>query len=130
MTKDVLTTFPLKKEVSQKAEKKKDWACFLWVQFPDGRQSADEEHEANAGNFPSVAPLAPALRASSQEGPGQWLTLDSNAIMAENEICGTKDPTFHRLLLDTRFELPLGWAFIWSTEARRVVPRAASGWRH
>lgn len=43
-----------------------------------------------------------------QEGPGQWLTLDSNAIMAENEICGTKDPTFHRLLLDTRFELPLG----------------------
>lgn len=46
----------------------------------------------------------------SQEGPGQWLTLDSNAIMAENEICGTKDPTFHRLLLDTRFELPLGLA--------------------
>lgn len=31
--------------------------------------------------------------------------------MAENEICGTKDPTFHRLLLDTRFELPLGSAF-------------------
>lgn len=28
--------------------------------------------------------------------------------MAENEICGTKDPTFHRVLLDTRFELPLG----------------------
>lgn len=48
---------------------------------------------------------------SFQEGPGQWLTLDSNVIMAENEICGTKDPTFHRLLLDTRFELPLGLAF-------------------
>lgn len=46
-----------------------------------------------------------------QEGPGQWLTLDSNVIMAENEICGTKDPTFHRLLLDTRFELPLGLTF-------------------
>lgn len=46
-----------------------------------------------------------------QEGPGQWLTLDSNVIMAENEICGTKDPTFHRLLLDTRFELPLGLVF-------------------
>jgi hypothetical protein len=44
----------------------------------------------------------------SQDGPGTWLTLDSNVIMAENEICGTKDPTFHRLLLDTRFELPLG----------------------
>lgn len=48
---------------------------------------------------------------SFQEGPGQWLTLDSNVIMAENEICGTKDPTFHRLLLDTRFELPLGLVF-------------------
>ncbi|KAF3834955.1 hypothetical protein F7725_027513 [Dissostichus mawsoni] len=47
------------------------------------------------------------LNPSFQEGPGQWLTLDLNAIMAENEICGTKDPTFHRLLLDTRFELPL-----------------------
>ncbi|KAM9358299.1 protein unc-13 homolog A [Symphorus nematophorus] len=48
-----------------------------------------------------------SIRQSNEEGPGQWLTLDSNAIMAENEICGTKDPTFHRLLLDTRFELPL-----------------------
>uniref|UniRef100_A0AAQ4PPZ9 Unc-13 homolog A (C. elegans) n=1 Tax=Gasterosteus aculeatus aculeatus TaxID=481459 RepID=A0AAQ4PPZ9_GASAC len=48
------------------------------------------------------------IRQSNEDGPGQWLTLDSNAIMAENEICGTKDPTFHRLLLDTRFELPLG----------------------
>ncbi|TKS74465.1 Protein unc-13 -like protein A [Collichthys lucidus] len=48
-----------------------------------------------------------SIRQSNEEGPGQWLTLDSNAIMAENEICGTKDPTFHRVLLDTRFELPL-----------------------
>ncbi|XP_047231068.1 protein unc-13 homolog A [Girardinichthys multiradiatus] len=48
-----------------------------------------------------------SIRQSNEEGPGQWLTLDSNVIMAENEICGTKDPTFHRLLLDTRFELPL-----------------------
>uniref|UniRef100_A0A665WT83 Unc-13 homolog A (C. elegans) n=1 Tax=Echeneis naucrates TaxID=173247 RepID=A0A665WT83_ECHNA len=48
-----------------------------------------------------------SIRQSNEEGPGQWLTLDSNVIMAESEICGTKDPTFHRLLLDTRFELPL-----------------------
>ncbi|CAG01353.1 unnamed protein product, partial [Tetraodon nigroviridis] len=48
-----------------------------------------------------------SIRQSNEEGPGQWVTLDSNAIMAENEVCGTKDPTFHRLLLDTRFELPL-----------------------
>ncbi|XP_036410523.1 protein unc-13 homolog A isoform X3 [Megalops cyprinoides] len=47
------------------------------------------------------------IRQSNEEGPGQWLTLDSQVIMSENEICGTKDPTFHRVLLDTRFELPL-----------------------
>ncbi|KFP32957.1 Protein unc-13 A, partial [Colius striatus] len=42
-----------------------------------------------------------------QEGPGEWLTLDSQVIMTDNEISGTKDPTFHRILLDTHFELPL-----------------------
>ncbi|TRY81417.1 hypothetical protein DNTS_030334, partial [Danionella cerebrum] len=48
-----------------------------------------------------------SIRQSNEEGPGEWLTLDSQVIMADNEICGTKDPTFHQLLLDTRFELPL-----------------------
>ncbi|XP_048469870.1 protein unc-13 homolog A [Rhincodon typus] len=47
------------------------------------------------------------IRQSNEEGPGEWLTLDSEVIMTDNEICGTKDPTFHRILLDTRFELPL-----------------------
>ncbi|XP_061879860.1 protein unc-13 homolog A-like [Entelurus aequoreus] len=47
------------------------------------------------------------IRQSNEEGPGQWLTLDSQVIMADNEICGTKDPTLHLVLLDTRFELPL-----------------------
>ncbi|XP_055777952.1 protein unc-13 homolog A-like [Salvelinus fontinalis] len=47
------------------------------------------------------------IRQSDEEGPGQWLTLDSQVIMAENEITGTKDPTFHCVLLDSRFELPL-----------------------
>ncbi|XP_062869454.1 protein unc-13 homolog A [Trichomycterus rosablanca] len=47
------------------------------------------------------------IRQSNEEGPGQWMTLDSQVVMTENEICGTKDPTFHRVLLDTRFELPL-----------------------
>uniref|UniRef100_A0A803YEM3 Unc-13 homolog A n=1 Tax=Meleagris gallopavo TaxID=9103 RepID=A0A803YEM3_MELGA len=48
-----------------------------------------------------------ALPLFPQEGPGEWLTLDSQVIMTDNEISGTKDPTFHRILLDTRFELPL-----------------------
>ncbi|XP_068089976.1 protein unc-13 homolog A isoform X6 [Hyperolius riggenbachi] len=47
------------------------------------------------------------IRQSNEEGPGEWLTLDSQVIMTDNEICGTKDPTFHQILLDTRFELPL-----------------------
>ncbi|XP_058019035.1 protein unc-13 homolog A [Ahaetulla prasina] len=47
------------------------------------------------------------IRQSNEDGPGEWLTLDSHVIMTDNEISGTKDPTFHRILLDTRFELPL-----------------------
>uniref|UniRef100_A0A8C9RK06 Phorbol-ester/DAG-type domain-containing protein n=1 Tax=Scleropages formosus TaxID=113540 RepID=A0A8C9RK06_SCLFO len=47
-----------------------------------------------------------SVRQSNEEGPGDWLTLDSQVIMADSEVCGTKDPTFHRILLDTRFELP------------------------
>ncbi|XP_061457818.1 protein unc-13 homolog A-like [Rhineura floridana] len=47
------------------------------------------------------------IRQSNEEGPGEWLTLDFHVIMTDNEISGTKDPTFHRILLDTRFELPL-----------------------
>lgn len=50
-----------------------------------------------------------------QEGPGEWLTLDSQVIMTDNEISGTKDPTFHRILLDTRFELPLGGYHPWAS---------------
>ncbi|CAB1331452.1 unnamed protein product, partial [Coregonus sp. 'balchen'] len=56
------------------------------------------------------------IRQSDEEGPGQWLTLDSQVIMAENEIAGTKDPTFHRVLLDTRFEMPLGNWSLWGDQ--------------
>lgn len=52
--------------------------------------------------------ISPHPHFCPQEGPGEWLTLDSQVIMTDNEISGTKDPTFHRILLDTRFELPLG----------------------
>ncbi|GCB74252.1 hypothetical protein scyTo_0003340, partial [Scyliorhinus torazame] len=40
------------------------------------------------------------------EGPGDWSTLDAEVLMKEDEICGTKSPTPHKILLDTRFELP------------------------
>lgn len=34
--------------------------------------------------------------------------LDSEVLMKADEIYGTKNPTPHRVLLDTRFELPFG----------------------
>lgn len=43
-----------------------------------------------------------------QEGQGEWLLLDAEVLMKADEIYGTKNPTPHRLLLDTRFELPFG----------------------
>ncbi|XP_052451822.1 protein unc-13 homolog B isoform X2 [Carassius gibelio] len=46
------------------------------------------------------------IRQSDEEGPGEWTSLDSEVLMKEDEIYGTKNPTPHHVLLDTRFELP------------------------
>lgn len=43
-----------------------------------------------------------------KEGPGEWLSLDSEVLMREEKILGTSNPTPHQVLLDTRFELPFG----------------------
>ncbi|XP_066507665.1 protein unc-13 homolog B-like [Hoplias malabaricus] len=47
-----------------------------------------------------------SIRQSEEEGPGEWCFLDSEVLMKADEIYGTKNPTPHRVLLDTRFELP------------------------
>nr|XP_055064809.1 protein unc-13 homolog B-like isoform X4 [Misgurnus anguillicaudatus] len=47
-----------------------------------------------------------SVRHSEEEGPGEWIFLDSEVLMKADEIYGTKNPTPHRVLLDTRFELP------------------------
>ncbi|KAM9138774.1 protein unc-13 homolog B isoform 2-T2 [Pangshura tecta] len=47
-----------------------------------------------------------AIQQSDEEGPGEWSTLEAEVIMKHDEICGTKKPTPHKILLDTRFELP------------------------
>lgn len=52
--------------------------------------------------------LVCALHLFEQEGPGEWICLDSEVLMKADEIYGTKNPTSHRVLLDTRFELPFG----------------------
>ncbi|XP_055369501.1 uncharacterized protein LOC114866531 isoform X2 [Betta splendens] len=43
---------------------------------------------------------------SQEEGLGEWVFLDAEVLMKANEICGTKNLTPHRVLLDTHFELP------------------------
>uniref|UniRef100_A0A3Q3L1A6 Unc-13 homolog B n=1 Tax=Mastacembelus armatus TaxID=205130 RepID=A0A3Q3L1A6_9TELE len=49
-----------------------------------------------------------SIRQSEEEGSGEWIFLDAEVLMKEDEIYGTKNPTPHRVLLDSRFELPFG----------------------
>ncbi|KAJ4925802.1 hypothetical protein JOQ06_007988 [Pogonophryne albipinna] len=46
------------------------------------------------------------IQQSEEEGSGDWLFLDAEVLMKADEIYGTKNQTPHRVLLDTRFELP------------------------
>ncbi|XP_056403137.1 protein unc-13 homolog B isoform X9 [Hyla sarda] len=46
------------------------------------------------------------IRQSDEEGPGEWSALEAEVLMKDDEICGTRNPTLHKILLDTRFELP------------------------
>uniref|UniRef100_A0A6Q2Y2Z8 Unc-13 homolog Ba (C. elegans) n=1 Tax=Esox lucius TaxID=8010 RepID=A0A6Q2Y2Z8_ESOLU len=46
------------------------------------------------------------IRQSDQEGPGEWISLDAEILMKEDEVYGTMNPTPHHVLLDTRYELP------------------------
>ncbi|XP_054287555.1 phorbol ester/diacylglycerol-binding protein unc-13-like [Macrosteles quadrilineatus] len=50
----------------------------------------------------------PSVHYSSEEGPGEWVSLDAELVMMEGEVVGTKNPTGHSLLVDCRFELPFG----------------------
>ncbi|KAL4227427.1 Protein unc-13 C [Mactra antiquata] len=43
---------------------------------------------------------------SNQEGDGKWMSLDSELIMMNGEIKGTRYPTGHSVLIDARFEIP------------------------
>uniref|UniRef100_A0A3P8Z372 Unc-13 homolog Ba (C. elegans) n=1 Tax=Esox lucius TaxID=8010 RepID=A0A3P8Z372_ESOLU len=45
------------------------------------------------------------IRQSDQEGPGEWISLDAEILMKEDEVYGTMNPTPHHVLLDTRYEL-------------------------
>nr|XP_060619684.1 uncharacterized protein LOC132768096 [Anolis sagrei ordinatus] len=47
-----------------------------------------------------------AIRQSEEEGPGEWSTLEAEVLMKGHEVCGTKNPTPHKILMDARFELP------------------------
>ncbi|XP_069766943.1 protein unc-13 homolog B-like isoform X2 [Narcine bancroftii] len=43
---------------------------------------------------------------ATEEGVGIWWNLNSEVLTNGTEICGAKNPTFHKILLDTYFELP------------------------
>ncbi|XP_019373833.1 PREDICTED: protein unc-13 homolog B [Gavialis gangeticus] len=46
------------------------------------------------------------IQQSDEEGPGEWSMLEAEVVMKHDEICGTRKPTLHKILLDARFELP------------------------
>ncbi|XP_061658129.1 protein unc-13 homolog B-like isoform X2 [Syngnathoides biaculeatus] len=64
------------------------------------------------------------IQQSEEEGQGEWLLLDAEVVMKADEIYGTKNPTPHRLLLDTRFELPFdipeNEALYWTDKLERI----------
>uniref|UniRef100_A0A8C9RM49 Uncharacterized protein n=1 Tax=Scleropages formosus TaxID=113540 RepID=A0A8C9RM49_SCLFO len=64
------------------------------------------------------------IRQSDEEGPGEWIPLDSEVLMKADEIYGTKSPTPHQVLLDTRFELPFDIpedeARYWTSKLERI----------
>ncbi|XP_034753195.1 uncharacterized protein LOC117959906 [Etheostoma cragini] len=47
-----------------------------------------------------------SIQQSEEEGSGDWISLHAEVLMKADEIYGTKNPTPHQILLDTRFELP------------------------
>uniref|UniRef100_A0A8D2LMI8 Unc-13 homolog B n=1 Tax=Varanus komodoensis TaxID=61221 RepID=A0A8D2LMI8_VARKO len=73
-----------------------------------------------------------AVRQSDEEGPGEWCPLEAEVVMKGQEVCGTKTPTPHKILLDARFELPFGecqslpwqrgsWGSVVSASAQKVT---------
>ncbi|XP_036070334.1 protein unc-13 homolog B-like [Oryzias melastigma] len=65
-----------------------------------------------------------SIRQSEEEGSGDWTFLDAEVLMKADEIYGTKNPTPHRVLLDTRFELPFDIpedeAMYWTSKLERI----------
>ncbi|XP_044029406.1 uncharacterized protein LOC122865274 isoform X6 [Siniperca chuatsi] len=65
-----------------------------------------------------------SIQQSEEEGSGDWIFLDAEVLMKADEIYGTKNPTPHRVLLDTRFELPFDIpddeAHYWTGKLERI----------
>lgn len=45
---------------------------------------------------------------SGDDSPGLWYELDTELVVMNGEVAGTRTPTGHMLLLDCRFEMPFG----------------------
>ncbi|XP_077515799.1 protein unc-13 homolog B-like isoform X8 [Amblyomma americanum] len=46
------------------------------------------------------------IQYATEVGEGKWLSLDSELILADGEVRGTKNPTGHSILIEAHFELP------------------------
>ncbi|XP_077140868.1 protein unc-13 homolog B isoform X3 [Ranitomeya variabilis] len=71
------------------------------------------------------------IRQSDEEGPGEWTALEAEVLMKDDEICGTRNPTLHKILLDTRFELPFDIpeeeAKYWTKKLERINTLGEAG---
>ncbi|XP_040277136.1 protein unc-13 homolog B isoform X1 [Bufo bufo] len=71
------------------------------------------------------------IRQSDEEGPGEWTALEADVLMKDDEICGTQNPTLHKILLDTRFELPFDIpeeeAKYWTTKLEEINTLGEAG---
>ncbi|KAK9975131.1 hypothetical protein ABG768_023189 [Culter alburnus] len=78
-----------------------------WIPLNTIRQSDEVSGHHQPMGMQKTCPQQSHLNSAVYlEGPGEWTSLDSEVLMKEDEIYGTKNPTPHQVLLDTRFELP------------------------
>lgn len=45
-----------------------------------------------------------------QVGDGRWLSIDTELVIKDGEICGTHTPSGHRILIETHFEPPVEYS--------------------
>lgn len=85
------------------------WCCAMLVYIVAASDAVEIIIQANfQHHFFFNCKIFHSINYFLQDGCGHWVSLDSELEMRAGEVCGTKTPTGHSLLLDCRFELPFG----------------------